>query len=81
MDNSPAAAIYFGYLPATVKPFFGNASNSPFPNGIPAFWAPADQPDVPVKTTVLPILFQRGADPSQRAGGRHEPFDGAIGMC
>jgi len=35
VDTSPAAPIYSGYLSETVKPFFGNTSNSPFfPNGI-----------------------------------------------
>jgi hypothetical protein len=33
VDTSPAAPMYSGYLSATVKPFFGNNSNAPFPNG------------------------------------------------
>ncbi len=40
VDTSPAAPIYSGYLSSTVKPFFGNTSNSPFPNGIPSCRSP-----------------------------------------
>ncbi len=40
VDTSPAAPMYSGYLPATVKPFFGNGSDAPFPNGIPAIEVP-----------------------------------------
>ncbi len=64
VDTSPAAPMYFGYLSATVKPFFGAASGSPFPNGIPAFSVPIDQPDVPVKTTVYQSYFTSGPIPA-----------------
>ncbi|MGD0132113.1 MAG: Ig domain-containing protein [Bryobacteraceae bacterium] len=49
VDTSPAAPIYSGYLPETIKPFFGNASAGP-PNGIPAFEVPCSQAYVPVTT-------------------------------
>jgi len=64
VDTSPAAPIYSDYLSATVKPFFGNTSNSPFPNGIPSFSVPYDQPDVPVKTTVYQSYFTSGPIPA-----------------
>ncbi len=81
VDTSPAAPIYSGYLPETVKPFFGDTSNHPFPNGIPAFSVPSGQPDVAVKTTVYQSLFHLRADPCERAGGRHRAIRPAIGMC
>jgi hypothetical protein len=79
VDTSPAAPIHFGYLSATVKPFFGNTSNRPFPNGIPAFSAPYDQPDVAVTTTVYQSYFASGPIPanapvegtSHSTGDRH----------
>ena len=79
VDTSPAAPIYFGYLSATVKPFFGNTSNRPFPNGIPAFSVPYDQPDVAVTTTVYQSYFTSGPFPanapvegtSHSTGDRH----------
>ena len=46
VDTSPAAPMYSGYLSATVKPFFGNNSNAPFPNGIPAIEVPYNQAEV-----------------------------------
>ena len=64
VDASPAAAIYFGYLSATVKPFFGATSASPFPNGIPVFAVPADQPDVAVATTVYQSYFTAAPIPA-----------------
>ena len=61
VDTSPAAPMYSGYLPETVKPFFGNNSNPPFPNGIPAFEVPYNQPDVSVtdvyKRQVILLAF------------------------
>jgi hypothetical protein len=63
VDNSPAAAIYSAYLPATIKPFFGNNSNTPFPNGIPAIEVPYNQPDVSVSTTVYQSYFTSGPIP------------------
>jgi hypothetical protein len=79
VDASPAAPIYSGYLSATVKPFFGNTSASPFPNGIPAFSVPYDQPDVAVTTTVYQSYFTSGPIPanapvegtSHSTGDRH----------
>ena len=62
VDNSPAAAIYSGYLSATVRPFFGN--DGPFPNGIPAIQVPANQPDVAVSTTVYQSYFTSGPIPA-----------------
>jgi hypothetical protein len=78
VDTSPAAPIYSGYLSSTVKPFFGNAYAS-FPNGIPAFSVPYNQPDVPVTTTVYQHYFTSGPIPanapvegtSQSTGDRH----------
>jgi len=54
VDTSPAAAIYSGYLTATIKAFFGGAAYQNFPNGIPAIEVPWNQPDVAVSTTVYP---------------------------
>jgi hypothetical protein len=79
VDTSPAGAMYSGYLPETVKPFFGNTSNSPFPNGIPAFQVPAAQPLVGVKTTQYQHYFKSAPIPanapvegtSQSTGDRH----------
>jgi len=64
VDTSPAAPMYSGYLPSTVKPFFGNNSNAPFPNGIPAIEVPANQPDVSVATTVYQQYFASGPIPA-----------------
>src|SRR6202453_530758 len=63
VDTSPAAPMYSGYLSATVKPFFGNNSNAPFPNGIPAIEVPYNQPDVSVTTTVYQSYFTSGPIP------------------
>ncbi len=64
VDMSPAAPMYSGYLPETIKPFFGNNSNAPFPNGIPAIQVPANQPDVSVATTVYQSYFTSGPIPA-----------------
>jgi len=64
VDTSPAAPMYSGYLPETIKPFFGNNSNAPFPNGIPAIEVPANQPDVSVATTVYQQYFTSGPIPA-----------------
>jgi hypothetical protein len=64
VDTSPAAPIYSGYLSATVKPFFGNNSNYPFPNGIPAIEVPYNQPDVPVTTTLYQSYFTSAPIPA-----------------
>jgi hypothetical protein len=79
LDTSPAAPIYSGYQSATVKPFFGNTSNAPFPNGIPAIQVPYNQPDVSVTTTVYQSYFTSGPIPayapvegtSNSTGDRH----------
>jgi hypothetical protein len=79
VDTSPAAPMYSGYLSATVKPFFGNNSNVPFPNGIPAIEVPYNQADVSVTTTVYQSYFASGPIPanapvegtSNSAGDRH----------
>jgi hypothetical protein len=79
VDTSPAAPMYSGYLSATVKPFFGNNSNGPFPNGIPAIEVPYNQPDVAVATTLYQSYFTSGPIPanapvegtSNSTGDRH----------
>ena len=78
VDTSPAAPIYSGYLSETVKPFFGDEYAN-FPNGIPAFEVPYNQPDVRVTTTVYQHYFTHGPIPanapvegtSQSTGDRH----------
>jgi hypothetical protein len=64
VDASPAALIYSGYLSETIKPFFGNLSGAPFPNGIPAIEVPYNQPDVAVSTTVYQSYFASGPIPA-----------------
>ncbi len=79
VDASPAAPMYSGYLSATVKPFFGNNSNAPFPNGIPAIEVPYNQADVAVATTLYQHYFTSGPIPayapvegtSNTTGDRH----------
>ena len=79
VDTSPAAPMYSGYLPATVKPFFGNNSNAPFPNGIPAIEVPYNQAEVTVSTTLYQSYFTVGPIPanapvegtSNSTGDRH----------
>ena len=79
VDTSPAAPMYSGYLSSTIKPFFGNTSGAPFPNGIPAIEVPYNQPDVPVSTTVYQSYFTSGPIPpyapvegtSNSTGDRH----------
>jgi PKD repeat protein len=79
VDTSPAAPMYSGYLSATVKPFFGNNSNAPFPNGIPAIEVPYNQADVSVTTTLYQSYFTTGPIPanapvegtSNSTGDRH----------
>ena len=78
VDTSPAAAIYSGYLSATIKPFFGN-SDGTFPNGIPAIEVPYNQADVSVTTTLYQSYFSSGPIPanapvegtSNSTGDRH----------
>lgn len=64
VDTSPAAPMYSGYLSETVRPFFGNNSNAPYPNGIPAIQVPYNQPDAPVTTTVYQSYFTSGPIPA-----------------
>ena len=79
VDTSPAAPMYSGYLPETVKPFFGNNSAGPFPNGIPAIEVPYNQTDVSVTTTLYQSYFTTGPIPeyapvegtSNSTGDRH----------
>jgi hypothetical protein len=79
VDTSPAAAIYSGYQPSTIKPFFGNNSNAPFPNGIPAIEVQWNQTNVAVTTTVYQSYFSSGPIPayapvegtSNSTGDRH----------
>ena len=79
VDSSPAAPIYSGYLPATIKPFFGNNSNAPFPNGIPAIAVPYNQAPVAVSTTQYQSYFASAPIPayapvegtSNSTGDRH----------
>jgi hypothetical protein len=79
VDTSPAAPMYSGYLSETIRPFFGNNSNAPFPNGIPAIEVPYNQPDVPVTTTLYQSYFTSGPIPanapvegtSNSTGDRH----------
>jgi hypothetical protein len=63
VDTSPAAPMYSGYLPATIKPFFGNNSGYPFPNGIPAIEVPYNQADVAVTTKIYQSYFTSGPIP------------------
>ena len=64
VDTSPAAPLYSGYLGATIKPFFGNQSNLPFPNGIPAIEVPAAETLVAVSTTVYQSDYTSGPIPA-----------------
>ncbi len=64
VDTSPAAPMYSGYLPETIRVFFGNTSGAPYPNGIPAFEVPNNQPEVPVSTTVYQSYFTSGPIPA-----------------
>ena len=79
VDSSPAAPMYSGYLSEMIRPFFGNNSNAPFPNGIPAIQVPYNQPDVAISTTVYQSYFTSGPIPayapvegtSNSTGDRH----------
>jgi hypothetical protein len=64
VDTSPAAAMYSGYLPATVKPFFGGDAYANSPNGIPAIEVPYNQLDVAVSTTMYQSVFTSGPIPA-----------------
>jgi hypothetical protein len=77
VDTSPAAPMYSGYLSSTIKPFFGAAGDPPFPNGIPAFFVPFNQPDVAVSTTVYQSYFKSGPIPKNAPveGTKHSTDD------
>jgi Fibronectin type III domain len=64
VDTSPAAPMYSAYLPESIRVFFGNNSDAPFPNGIPAIEVPYNQPDVSVATTEYGHLFTTGPIPA-----------------
>ena len=72
VDTSPAAPIYSGDLSATIRPFFGNDGNPPFPNGIPAIEVPATQPDVAVSTTLYQSYFTSAPIPD------YAPVEGTL---
>jgi hypothetical protein len=72
VDSSPAAPMYSGYLSETIKPFFGNNSNAPFPNGIPAIQVPYNQPNVSVATTLYQSYFTSGPIPA------NAPVEGTL---
>lgn len=63
VDTSPAAPIPSVYASAHIRVFFGDTSNAPFPNGIPAISVPATQPDVPVSTNLYQSYFTSGPIP------------------
>lgn len=63
VDTSPAAPIYSGYLSESIKPFFGNESGAPFPNGIPVIKVVSNRADVKVTTTVYQSYFTSGPIP------------------
>ena len=63
VDTSPAAPIPSVYDSAHIRVFFGDTTNAPFPNGIPAISVPATQPDVPVSTTLYQSYFTSGPVP------------------
>lgn len=62
VDTSQAAQLQ-NYASATLRVFFGNTSNAPFPNGIPVIDVPATQTNVPVKTTQYQSYFTSGPIP------------------
>ncbi len=64
VDTSPAAPIYNGYQPEIIRPFFGNNSGAPFPNGIPAIEVPYNQADVSVSTTLYQSYFTSAPIPA-----------------
>ncbi len=77
VDTSPAAPMYAGYLPESVRPFFGNNSGFPFPNGIPAYAVPYNTRNVPVSTTLYQSYFTSGPFPGEAPveGTRHSTGD------
>ncbi len=64
IDKSPAAPIDPPYLAASIRAFFGGDAYQTFPNGIPAFSVPANQPNVAVKTTLYQHYFTSGPIPA-----------------
>jgi hypothetical protein len=79
VDASPAAPIGSAYVSQRIKPFFGNTSAAPYPNGIPAIEVPYNQPDVSVSTTAYQSYYTSGPIPeyapvegtSYSGGDRH----------
>jgi hypothetical protein len=63
-DASPAAPVGSAYLSQSIKPFFGNTSAAPYPNGIPAIEVPYSQPDVSVSTTQYQSYYTSGPIPA-----------------
>ncbi len=64
VDSSPAGPIYSAYLTEHIRVFFGNTSGAPFPNGIPMFQVPYNQPNVAVSTTVYQSYYTSGPIPA-----------------
>jgi len=64
VDTSPAAAIYGSYLSSAIRPFFGDAANGNFPNGLPVFEVPYSQANVSVTTTMYQSYFTSGPIPA-----------------
>ena len=64
VDKSPAGPMYSGYLPESIRVFFGSAAYANFPNGIPMFEVPYNQPDVAVATTVYQSYYTSGPIPA-----------------
>ena len=76
VDTSPAAPMYSGYLPETVKPFFGGDAYANFPNGIPAIEVPCEPAGRCGIDDGVSVVLHFGTDSGLRAGGGHEQFDG-----
>jgi hypothetical protein len=74
VDTSPAAPIYSSYQSEIIRPFFGNNSGAPFPNGIPAIEVPYNQADVSVSTTLYQSYFT-SAHPGECSRGRHQQLE------
>jgi hypothetical protein len=61
VDTSPAAPMYSAYLTGHIRVFWG--AQGGFPNGIPAFQVPYNQPNVAVSTTMYQSYFTSGPIP------------------
>jgi len=64
VDTSPAGPMYSGYLTASIRVFWGGAAYANFPNGIPMFYVPYNQPDVAVTTTAYQSYYTSGPIPA-----------------